>query len=64
MDAKKLQLPKNLEEVRKALEAEDETLYYEKVKTLALLGIFYELHELDKTIGRISNKLSVSLGGR
>ena len=61
-ELKKLKLPKNSEEVIQALSVEDEMIYFEKVKSLAILGIFYELHELGKMTGRISNKLS--LGGR
>ena len=60
-ELKKLKLPKNSEEVIQALSVEDDVIYFEKVKSLAILGIFYELHELNKTIGRISNKLA--LGG-
>jgi acetyl-CoA carboxylase carboxyltransferase component len=61
MDIKTMKLPKNSEEVIQALSTEDEVIYFERVKTLAILGIFYELHELSKIIGRISNKLA--LGG-
>jgi hypothetical protein len=61
-EIKTLEIPKTSEEVIQALNTEEEVICFEKVKTLALLGIFYELHELGKTTGRISNKLS--LGGR